>query len=511
MIYLGKATPRVVKGLKSMSDEVDYSVYTSVDSFVQEAELRHLYFNRVVFNNKFVTNGESDFIKLNDFIYRLSSGTELVMVINDGDKDSEEMFKKYFTSPKHSCAIVKGAASMDFFMGIVTLPIPDVKARYYTLDKSSSPAVTVKPTEEVADSFLSGSKNFSKNEENLNQDSNISEPALTVESLATSSTNNSEESDASETTLNIGTGYFDVDMETREDSENSAPIFDAPATDLSSSLTLEDFCQEDEDDILSVGDFGYAHADTGLFDEDEVVDEVTEFNEHSDALNSNFEGTHNDPEEETSNNEIIDVDTSNCECNPVIYPYRKGVVNLVVSTSGSVSAQQVIDDAARITDLGLKSLIVDMDFKSNSVLSFIKIEDFYRKTNRHFSLSEVYEEDGVYLLSAGYGYIPSSSEIASVFSECRKKYDVIIVSCPISSFSCFDSSFLQNSNIIVVSGNDPCQIVETSLALTDRNVVSLKLERKIMNSHNAIIIGGKSTLVEEAVENMFFANGCWVE
>lgn len=562
MVFLGnKATAKVVQRLKSMSDDVDYSVYSSVSNFVQDAETRHLSFNRVVFNNKFTPNGEEDFVRLNEFIHSFSSGTELVMVINSGDTESESLFNKYFSSPMHSCAIVKNAASMDFFRDVVSLPISDVKARYYVLDKETGGAVTAKSVESKLGSFMGGFKKPANPVENSSVKSNISEHASNMESSA---------SDFSQ-------GFVEenpVEPVSKPESFVSAGDFSSPdfkeASDFSnevrgsvepSSFSAEDFSEEDEDDILSVGEFGSAHSDTDMFDEEEESDEAA--NNFSES-NIELEERKRREELEEQNRiaariqeeerrkadearrmaEEASEDSEKNKSTPISSPknfeeplkvepkkpvqtqkpvkkswpvlsetpYEAYNVNFVVSAGGIGSAQQIIDDAVRMMEAGMRVLIVDLDFNHNGILSFIDTSMYYSKNNNAFSGGSVYVEEKIGVVSGGYGFVPSKEEIKKVFSiGVISKYDIVIVDCPVSSVRYVGIEMLSVANIIVFSDSDPSQFIVTAMAITNRNYCTLEQERLIMKKGRSILTGNKKDLLEETISKMFFANGCWLD
>lgn len=527
MIYLGKATPKVVNGLKSMSDGNDYMVYTSVSNFVQEAELRHLSFSRVVFNNKFVPRGEQDYVALNEFIRSFSSATELVMVISDGDKENEDLFNKYFSSPLHSCAIVKGAASMDFFKDIVSLPMVTVKARYYALDKGSSSGGSDKSNGSKIGGLRGGAKKSVETNDPSSGSAVVSEPVSNTESSPKNSP--SDSSAGSVTNVGSNVGFSASGLSTPAEDSERVPGFisEAPPLHEPPSSSGEDFVSEDEDAILSVGAFGSAHSDTDMFDEEDDPGEIVE----EPANTSVDEEERRRREELEEQNRIAaEIQEKNRVSAPNVRisaekpaprknqwgnlngtPYVANTVNYIISVTGSSSAQQIVDDAVRMMEAGMKVLILDMDFVNNGILSFINIKKFYETLKKAKISDSVYTEEGIDVLSGGYGFVPSAEEVCSTVKSVVETYDIVLVDCPDVSLRFLSEELLGGGNIIVFSDSDPSQIVATSLALTSRNICTLRQERLIMGRCKPLIIGNKHELIQETVSNMLFANGCWLQ
>lgn len=533
MMYLGKATPKVVNNLKSMSDDIDYVVYTSVTNFVQDAETRHLSFSRVVFNNKFVPLGEEDFIRLNEFIRSFSSATELVMVINNGDTESEALFNKYFSSPLHTCVIVKGATSMDFFRDIASAPIADVKARYYTLDKSESVTITARSVESKIGSLRGGAKKSTETSESSQGDTKASEPVSKGGVEEKKSAEDGSAKNISETQSTAG-DFASVMSTPNEDSEKESVFEHESSAPLEpTGSTVEDFMEDDEEDLLSVGSFGSAHSDTDMFDEDEepgeIIDEpsVISADPEVQARRAAIEEQNRIAEEiqRAEKGKAKSSTTEHQEGNITLepkHPVRKWPnlsgsvycaykINIITGVSGSGSAQQIVDDAVRMMESGMRVLIVDMDFVNNCILSFINTKNFYNGNHNGYTDGRVFVEEQIGVLSGGYGYTPSYAEVVSALSKGAKRYDIVLVDCPASSLKYLPDYILEYSNIIVFSGSDPSQIVATSLALTDRGNCSLKQERTIMSSCKHILYGRDSGLVSDTLSSLMFANGCWLK
>lgn len=551
MVFLGnKATAKVVQRLKSMSDDIDYSVYSSVSNFVQDAETRHLSFNRVVFNNKFTPNGEEDYIRLNDFIHSFSSGTELVMVINSGDTESENLFNKYFSSPMHSCAIVKNAASMDFFRDVVSLPISDVKARYYVLDKDSCDAVTAKSVESKMSGFVGGFKKLPDVVDSSSATTNVSEPISNMGSSESDFSQGFVEEKPVEPVSNPGSFVSGGDFSSSDFIEE--PVFsnEVRVSVEPTSSVVEDFSEEDEDDILSVGEFGSAHSDTDMFDEDEEPENVPDVRvesnveaeerrrreelEEQNRIAAKIQEEERRKADEAAKAAVSTVIEPKNPVEPAVFvdprkptepkkvtrktwgilnntPYEAYNVNFVVSAGNAVSAQQIIDDAVRMMESGMRVLIIDLDFNHNGILSFIDTSRYYSKNNNAFAGGSLYIEEKISVISGGYGFIPSREEVKKALSVgVISKYDIVIVDCPISSVRYVGTEMLSVANIIVFSDSDPSQIAVTALAITNRNYCTLEQERLIMGKGKPIFTGDNKDLLEDTLSKMFFANGCWL-
>lgn len=544
MAYFGAATAKVTSRIKTMSDDIDFMVYTGVSSFTQDAELRHLTFKRVVFNLKFVADGEEDFIKLNDFIRNFSNSTELVMIIQPEDTENEKLFNKYFTSPIHSLAYAEGKMSIDFFKDVVTLPIADIKARYYTLDKKESQVATTKQSETGSGVKISplrgGAKKLPESSNTTVAAPNDTEP---MSKVPTASQNVYEEPaarNASETAQNMPFNSMDVDPASKESTEVSRSFDDGRVSLGTGENTGDNFVEDDSEDDLSLGAFGSRHTDTGIFDDDENPESDEDLQAY--IKNSPESVSRIEAEEDSRRSEVarqnamaeaiqrgngsiaekvkepiinaVSESVSRNRCAEMVLSsgMKLGSINVVTGVTGSGATQFVVDEAYKIAKSGKSVLIVDLDYKRNGILSFIDMCMFYSRPNYNgFVHRSFYEEDGVKILSGGYGYIPPIQVVTSVVSEMAlSNFDIVIVDCPLDCIELLEDVIGDNWNVIVCSGSDISNLYNTSYTLSDRDYCSVSMERRLSRCI-AHVVDYNSEDVNAVKGTVFFANGCWLD
>ena len=193
---------------------------------------------------------------------------------------------------------------------------------------------------------------------------------------------------------------------------------------------------------------------------------------------------------------------------------EKRNIDLVISVRGNGSTQAIIDESVKIVNEdGAKVLIIDLDNEENGILSFIDTDKFYREGNNNgISKQRVYEEDGVYIMSNGYGSPVTNRDVQRLInSRVLNQFDMIYIDCPTKSLSVLSKDIIDVCNILIISKGDLSQLVATSLALTDRSVVPLDVERSIMNDCVIEIDGDCNKEDVDYINNTFvFANGNWL-
>ena len=190
-------------------------------------------------------------------------------------------------------------------------------------------------------------------------------------------------------------------------------------------------------------------------------------------------------------------------------------VDLVTSLRGNGATNSILDEALKIVQTdGSKVLVIDLDNSENGILSFIDVDKFYTKSaNDGIAKQRVYTEDGVDIISNGYGSMVTNTQLKSLLTNpSLKNYDIIYIDCPINSLHLLDRDLLEDMNILVISDIDRSQLVATSLALTNREYVSLEVERLIMNKCNVDILGDYvQQEIDFVKEHCLFVNGCWLD
>ena len=117
------------------------------------------------------------------------------------------------------------------------------------------------------------------------------------------------------------------------------------------------------------------------------------------------------------------------------------------------------------------------------------------------------------MVSSGYGGSLSEAWVRSLLDGVGRKYTNILVDCPIESLKYIPMSVLQKSNLCIMVNGERDSLISTSLALTDRNNLSLEAERCIMENCSVKVVGNSSYLEEDLNylrSTCFFPNGSWL-
>lgn len=501
-----------------MADNVEFYPYNSIGELVKESQLRKLFFDRIVFSEKILTNPKKELATLNDYIRDYSNSTEIVMVANPKGSKAVPVFTEIFDSPMYTPVIVEKPTPTSL-LELVNGDVLELKTKYFVLDVSKE------------DNKKKGLFGGFKNTKNVKVEKNVQnvEVAQEPENLGESSPQNYEETSSatpmeSNTIPSENVGMVDSSMGVNGFGfgfSGNLPN-SAPNSDFEPSNSSGDF----EDGGLSLGDFGSQHSDTGYLDE-EGESELQRFAESQEAeIPEALESveTYEEPEDEDyseiedENPYREDLEESYEEPEEPAYesPRAKGGAKIFVlmGIDGVGATQMVVDKAIKLAKRGIKTLIVDLDTKTNGVLSYIDTSRFYiSKCQNGISNRLIYSEDGVDVISNGYGCSLTKEKVQSLLDDVSSKYSNILIDCPIESIKYLPMGILQKSNLCILVNGERSSLISTSLALTDRGNLSLEAERCVMEGCSVKVVGD-STYLEEDLnylrETCYFPNGSWL-
>lgn len=539
---IGPKSLAVINRLKTLADNISFHTYPDIRSMVKEAMLRHISFDRIVFStvllqdqngNLSVEDVEGDLRELNEFIKNYSDNTSIVLITNQGTKELEvtEIFKSMFNSPMYTPVIMSKTTPKNL-LEIVTEDITTLKTKYYVLDVdkdktivSSNESVEKKNETETTKSSIEKKKKsgfFSGLMGGKKKSPDVSTPVQEVKQEAEDVVNKVEEASEISTDFSAGpksvfTGFGGEGSSNSNSESNNFTknIFDSQNSSSSDGMESSTTGFSDptgEDDMLSLGEMGEQHTDTGFLDEEEE--------ENDEELQEYIRNQHHTLEEDKSE-EPVSVRQEPVYTPPIKAekeePKKDTNIDMVLGMHGSGSTSAVVNEAMDLyQSKGAKVLIIDLDYRENGLLSFINVEDFYNKGySRGISRRRIYNEDGIGILSNGYGTVITSSELLTLLrSGIIRKFDEVLIDCPIECLNIVTKDILKLCNILVFTNIDRSDLLSTSLGLTDRSTVSLDVERFIMKTCIVDCPEGKS-LSEEDIDyirdNCLFANGCWLD
>lgn len=542
---VGPNSKGVCNTLKKTADNIDFYYYSSIQELVKESNIRHLYFDRIVFTPKILGDIESDFRVLNDYIKMSSDSTEIVYLLNSKHSDGLEAFNSIFNSPLYTPVLVDNLNSKSA-MELVTLDIVELKAKYYDLDVSKVDVVATSATKGKTDKgkkqegatkkrgFIGGlfgvGKNQPKTEEASTPESESVETASNMGELESENPSGFVSGPQSVVASNGG----EMKLNENGDLNKSENIFDSSA----SSDTFPEppdlgIVNSSEDDDLSIGDFGSNHSDTGFLDGEDEDEELQRFlaeqqPQESVQPKSTEKYFTSESLDQSDLDNIINAGVKSFNIrkperapltgtkHDLLPDYDKSFPNidLITGTNAKKITESIIDEAMKLVkEDGIKVLIIDVDTKYNCILSYIDTNKFYFEgAVDGISKQRVYEEDNIGVCSNGYGSGVLPKDLLRLFSSrALKEYDMVFVCCPVDSLDSFSLEVIRRCHVLVMSGNDRSEMFATSIGLTNRDVVDINVERYIMgNCEVEFFDDAKQEDIDFVKRVCLFANGSWL-
>lgn len=512
-LLVGKNAPIFAKTVNKSMDNVDFFEFKSMSDLIKESKLRQLELKRIIVAARVLKEPEKELKDLNDFIKEFSSNTEVVCFMKPEDVGGIDMvFNRIFNAPMYSPVVFEKANSK-LMISLVADDILKIRTELYDNvagvsvgkqeEKPTEPAVEEPKVQEVAKTVPEAGRE-------RRGGFGFGPKAVDIENMGTKPTEEGR-----------GSGNYD---------EVSFVNYEGSGVGGNADLGPEIY--GDDDDDLSIGDYGSSHSDTGYLDADEG-DELQ-------AYLNNREGKKEEEvkvvEEEKAEEVYKGVEVRRQREDDTKYKESKGNwvsddeakeygnemietglnIDLVVSTGSVRSTQAMIDEALNLYRKDdAKVLIIDLDTKRNRVLSLLKTGEFYR-TNCFDGITKqrVYVEDHIGICSNGYGSIVTTKDLKALLSgRLVKKYDLILIDCPVDCLNVIDNELVRMCHVLVYVGNTLTDMVDMSTGLTDRSVVRLGVEQYVMGNCDVEVVGGSfdKGKVKSFKDACLFANGCWLD
>lgn len=131
VLMVGPNSNRVIsEHLSKLNDSIELSSYDTFQNLIKVSTMRHKFFERIVFSSKILSGSmEKDLKLLSSYLYEYSSGTSLVFIVKDDQKDLVKKFYKVFKSPLYTAAIIGSPTTKDL-MNTISLDIDEIRERY---------------------------------------------------------------------------------------------------------------------------------------------------------------------------------------------------------------------------------------------------------------------------------------------------------------------------------------------------------------------------------------------
>lgn len=533
---VGPKSPQLINILSKSADNVEFSTYTNVADMIKESTMRHIFFDRIVISENILRNTESDLQALNNYITEFSDNTKIVFVCQGNTSGNSEIFNSFFNSPLYTPVLVDSVTTTKL-LEFVKSDITELKAKYYSLDVRAPKSVVSKYSEEEKNikpnggtkvekkgffkSLFGGKKNDSSKIENQNS---IKEDSTNEGKGTKTVSQNSDEKGSPNTISDVAIGtVVGAGVSTLKNGIDGNMNFNSssPVSVGAPNFNDEISYNDSEEDNLGLGDLGEQHIDTGFLDDDaeSEIEEALRYLENSNNSES-IRDEENAPIIE-SFKEVIETKTPS-KISPVIekpLPSRgsNGKVSkyrLVIGERGVGVTSYIIDSSVKNANKGKRVLILDLDYKKNGVLSYIDTNAFFsRECNSGINNIRVYNEDGVDVLSNGYGVGVSYNSIRNLLSSgVLGNYDIVFIDCPLDCIDCLSEDLVSLCMTMIKVGGNKGSLLSTIDSLTNRVYISPKVEDLLFKNSKLDIVNKTEYYAEDIhfVKNTcFFGRGDW--
>lgn len=537
MLSLGLRTNEVIEKLSKQIDNVDFHYLSNVYEFINQSRLRRFAFDRLIFSTKFVSSDE-EMSKLCDYVREDLSSVEIVFILNNNSKELEEVFKKYFDSPMYSVVYINNP-TLKSFKDSVKLSISELKALYYDNDEDDSKD----GKRGFLGMFKGGRRNIRKSEINEKSKDDSSKTAVITSDSTENNSWDSEFKSILDSNENSSESNLNDILSQHDDSKKSENSGDATVSHANSEENDENSEVSTDDLDLSIGEYGSQHSDSGFLDDSEIEElnslsnndntqsEAVKSNDntHSEAVKSGVTEEDDDANSKVADNKFnsdvdntfldgddmggtssVDSHISNYKDSSLINLLIYGKMNIVTGLSGSGATAFIVNSAMSEVERGFKVLIIDVDYKSNGILSFIDIDKFY-DTKRYCGSNgaRIYSEDGIDIISNGYGCTKELD--LPTLTGYLSNYDLVLVDCPIECLSSIPDDIFVKGNVVLCTISDISKLMELTLIISDRKIVSLKKEVKINRECKVANSAIDNDDIDFVKGKVLFPNGCFLD
>lgn len=273
-----KATA-IIQAVKKSNDSLDLVGGTDLVSFLTETKERNEFFERILIIDTAVTKGseKNDFLFLKQYIEKYAPSMEVVLGIpRDRGSQLADLFLTEFSAPMYTVAYLPKQTSIQILKDLVTLPVLELKAKYFSLDSADVKANEAKKKEKPAKKGGFFSKLFGggrgkhdvaedEDEEEVTQEPASSE-SVTVTPPPIPPVTPTPVDVVAESVVGAGVvgatvGAKGVSQASEELQNNLNALFGGATTS-----SVEE--GEAENDSLLFGNFGEMHLQTGFIDEE---------------------------------------------------------------------------------------------------------------------------------------------------------------------------------------------------------------------------------------------------
>lgn len=503
LIRIGNNDDRIIDALIREIDNIELSSYPTVDEFLAKTEQQQFVWKRLCVSRDFFGSSDEEvkanMEKLNSYVKGKASNTTIVYLVNGQEKEFAlkdiDDFNSVFHSPMYTPFIAMPGSNIVDITAMVKEDLPIIKAAYYTTVLEEQFNKTT-----VAEKL--GFANLGQKIKGVTGSSKDGEFKTET---------NSEEviDESSESPLNHGEVTSDWDSDDFENFGESGENFDgsewsSPESvsddnssenitswgDLTSESENDEVSEgvsesgdvEDSDDDFNLSGFGNMHADTGFLGEDEEVESLEEFESAN--------------QEQGTDYPIGDMNVTSFE--DLNGTLGNSKVEIYVGIRGTGVTSFLVGEALDLVSQGSNVLIVDLDYDTHGVLSYVDLSAFNNREGK------IYREDGVNILSVGFGSDERIS-VKAIIEKISQRFDKVFVDCPIEFVSELEDT-LGSCEIFLCCADNIGALMTTQAMLENRKYVPVKVEKHLCKGRGMLFSTGAET---DFKEDIIKANRDW--
>lgn len=499
LIRIGNNDDRIIDALIREIDNIELSSYPTVAEFLAKTEQQQFVWKRLCVSRDFFGSSDAEvkanMEKLNSYVKGKASNTTIVYLVNGQDKEFAlkdiDDFNSVFHSPMYTPFIAMPGSNIVDITAMVKEDLPIIKAAYYTTvleEQFNKTTVAEKLGFANLGQKIKGVTGSSKNGESETETSSEEVIDESSESpLNSGEVDSSWDSDEFEN--------FGESGENFEGSEWSSPESVSDDNSSENITSWEDLTSESENDGVSasgdvedsdedfnLSDFGNMHADTGFLGEDEEVESLEEFES----------GNH----ERGTDYPIGDMNVTSFE--DLSGTPGNSKVEIYVGIRGTGVTSFLVGEALDLVSQGSNVLIVDLDYDTNGVLSYVDLSAFNNREGK------IYREDGVNILSVGFGSDERIS-VKAIIEKISQRFDKVFVDCPIEFVSELED-ILGSCEIFLCCADNIGALMTTQAMLENRKYVPVKVEKHLCKGKGMLFSTGAET---DFKEDIIKANRDW--
>lgn len=503
LIRIGNNDDRIIDALTREIDNIELSSYPTVGEFLAKTEQQQFVWKRLCVSRDFFGSSDEEvkanMEKLNSYVKGKASNTTIVYLVNGQEKENAlkdiDDFNSVFHSPMYTPFIAMPGSNIVDITAMVKEDLPIIKAAYYTTvleEQFNKTTVAEKLGFANLGQKLKTVTGYSKGGES---ETGVGSEEVIDESPE-SPLSNGEVDSAWDS---VDFENFGENGENSDGSESSSPesVSDGDSSenitsweDLTSESENNEVSEgvsetdgvEDSDDDFNLSGFGNMHADTGFLGEDEEVESLGEFENGNREQGTDFP--------------IGDEDVTSFE--DLNGTLGNSKVEVYVGIRGTGVTSFLVGEALDLVSQGSNVLIVDLDYDTHGVLSYVDLSAFNNREGK------IYREDGVNILSVGFGSDERIS-VKAIIEKISQRFDKVFVDCPIEFVSELEDT-LGSCEIFLCCADNIGALMTTQAMLENRKYVPVKVEKFLSKRKGMLFSTGAET---DFKEDIIKANKVW--